>query len=75
MSSVYNLTVHALERFSCKQTVQQHRNNVVTFKANFAIKYLNLVLHSLPFQSTSQRDCSLMCSSIGCSLQQRQVTF
>lgn len=49
MSSVYNPKVRMLEHFSCKQTVQQHRNNVVTFKANFANKYLNLVLYSFAF--------------------------
>jgi len=67
--------VHVLEHFSCKRTVQQHRNTTVTLKANFANKYLDLVLYSLPFQSTIRRDSSLMCWSISWSLQQWQVTF
>lgn len=63
--------VHALEHVTCKQTVQQHRNNMATFTGNFANKYLNLVLYSLLFQSTIWRDCSLMCSK--CQLQPTAV--
>lgn len=56
MSSVHHPKVHVLEHFSCKQTAQQHRNKVVTFKVIFANQALNLVLYPLPFQSTTQRD-------------------
>lgn len=35
MSSLYNPKVNVLVHFSCKQPVQQHKNNVVTCKANF----------------------------------------